>query len=656
MRKILIIIFIMSNLGNAESIKTQIEKQMEQYFEGSNPIDISDKVAKTFVTIGAVGDATYKTADAIVKSNMKINVGISSVTSNLGKGTVSDAINNINKDFFDTFYKSMYGAKNERQMRSMLNVLTENDEGLKEIESMIVNHSLTVRKYKRITDAVDKSAEKFKVLKSIPKGLSVLGAASSVYGLLDDAFNDDRGLLKFTKGANNLYGVVDATIGVYKAFGLAIPRSVILETGFTSKIVGKANLLFGLVQLEGAFIQYARDNQIDIIYLDKIARFKNLEQHAKEDIGTLIQYVFEDNTKDRTFDVFFDNRVRLNISNDGKEGLDRFKNYYNEKLSNQELLEYTVKKIHLSELDQHDKAYIMFLSINEYYQYKANEIIKEFGEIIKDGYSFSSTILTYQTLGGGTEIFRKAIDVQKILQTFIEPLERSRKMAYSNIFTQYFLANLYKAGQRVVEGKRQLAQEDYDSKYILNNSYKYKVHGYGMSTDMVSFSYDSSNRIDKCVSRSSFYNGLNYVFTKDFDEYKGEYLDNQEFYNFAYGTDENSDNWKKQITIKEALYFIDLYTRILLKEINLDNKYLANKISPLGKEMRRKMNKLRLKQQLVGELKSYVRRQYVQMQGKVIAKDKNELNSLDENKCLTGYKALDLLDNYVNTLYYYNFH
>ena len=116
-------------------------------------------------------------------------------------------------------------------------------------------------------------------------------------------------------------------------------------------------------------------------------------------------------------------------------------------ISDSAILKKLFNKNYLSELDQYEKVYLIFLAINDFYHYEAEKIIKELLKIGEEGKSSASVILGFQTLGGGWEIFKNAQAIALTLQKYTMELVKSRKLAYAETFTRHYNSFLYQRGK-----------------------------------------------------------------------------------------------------------------------------------------------------------------------------------------------------------------
>lgn len=556
------------------------------------------------------------------------------------------ATKTLNSDFYEMFYKSMYEAPSKKSMRSILGVISENDEGFKLIEEGILNNSLTIKKVNTFKENLTKSSE------VLGKGLSAAGFLFSIYGLSKDGYEIyDKGFTyvrtgKFVLGG---IGVLDAGIGLSVAYKLPWAK-----TGFVKALSSTAfqsfNLGLGAFQISSAIVQADRDKTVAQHFISLVSQYNIVNTNAQNDIEKINQYLFNNNQKKLSFLGIFNNSTLKVFSIYDKKN--EFKNEYSSLTNNQEFLKNNFKKDNFSELDQYEKLFTIQFALQIIYRNIEVSIRKEMQEVINQGKitfdlnGVRNIYIGFLSAGSGWDVYN---DANKMLTEIIEnekfDILANMRGYYAMDFTHKAKIYLYEKGKLMEEAKRQLGQKLYDDEYALNNSYKKKI-SLGVAGDMVSFNYDASNRIDKCISSYDFYIGLNYMIDKKFGYLGGHksYLNNKELENFS--------ELDKKTTIKEALYFIDLYSNELLSNLNFDKRYKLYLLSPKGKPILRNIYKQTWNTSFnkLG-LDKYVKRQYIQMQGGTIGLTKNDMSNL--NQCLIGYKAVDLLDKYEKTLYYY---
>jgi hypothetical protein len=157
------------------------------------------------------------------------------------------------------------------------------------------------------------------------------------------------------------------------------------------------------------------------------------------------------------------------------------------------------------------------------------------------------------------------------------------------------------------------------------------------------FEEDSLYRVDKDVKIGSFYKAVYNVTgftTKNF-------LYIQDVEDFVHKNPQNI------ITLDRAIWMLDKFSLEAFKKFN--NKhlslYLSSTIRPKGKEYKRRINKIIFKK--LGEHNDlYIKRQFITMQGRKITEFPDTLKHLDKYY-VSGYKAIDLLHNYQQTIDFY---
>ena len=645
MRKMITILFIFIGFLNilfADALEDELKK-----FEQSsnmNSFDIVDNYAKLTLTYDAIGTNVFEEGKKFMINNANTKIGLASTKNK----KIEKGIDELSKSFYKRWKKSMFKVGKQKTMRGMLNILAENDDKFKDLKLAMKNNDLTIKKYNSVIEDVNKATDKYASKGIIPRGLSTIGLISSIYGLTKDGLSIKKeGVLGVLKTANSAYGVLDASIAVSSAYNLKFAQTAFAKS-LSGSGLSKFNITLSLIQLQGVVFQVLRDAQLNKIFNSKINNFAKIEKDANNDISLLNQYLFEHNSKDINFDGFLRNSNLRIFSFYRQEGLTKLKTIYTEYSKDIQTIKFNFGKNNFSELDKYEKTLLMFFSIKNFYMNKAYTIITDLQNLGKEGASFSNIVLGVQTLGSGWDVFKNAGDIAIKLSKLSPKLDNSMDFFLATDFFHRFNYKLSERGKLIEEAKKQLAQKLYDNEHALNNSYEKKIP-IGVAGNMVSFNYNASNRIDKCISRYNFHNGLNYIVSKDFEllpSHEG-YLNNQEFENFGYGS--NSD---KKITIKEALYFIDLYSNEILKTINFNKRYKIFKLSPKGKFILKNIYKHKWYKSFNNlGLEKYIKRQYIQMQGSIIGLTKNDMNNLD--KCLIGYKAINLLDRYEKTLYYY---
>ena len=612
--------------------------ELQKYIDDKSidgKISEADLFAKTIATIDAVAtNFTIQVLDESTEARSGLNKANSMIHST----------KTLNSDFYEMFYNSMYKAPSEKSMRSILGVISENDEGFKLIEDGIIHNSLTIKKFNTFKENLAQSSE------VLGKGLSVAGFLFSSYSLTKDAldWNDNGGYVKGGKVFLSAYGVFDGAIGLTLAYKL--PWS---KTGFVKAFSGVAlqnfNLGLGIFQISSAIVQKDRDSTVAKHFIILYENYKRVNIDAQNDIAKINQYLFNNNQKKINFSGVF--RTNLTVFSQYTKR-DYFKNEYSTLKNDTDFLKKNFKKNNFSELDQYEKLFLIQTALQFTYNHIQTNILKEMQEVINQGKitfdlnGVRNIYIGFLSAGSGWDVYH---DADKMLREIIEnekfDLISNMRGYFAMDFTRKFRLYVYERGKIIEKAKRQLAQKVYDDEHALNNSYEKKV-SLGVAGDIVSFNYDASNRVDKCVSTYNFYLGLNYIIGKNFEYLGGHatYLNNEKLEKISVQT--------RNITIKEALYYIDLYTNDILKTINFNKRYQLYFISPKGKHTLRNIYKERWKKSFSNlGLPDYVKRQYIQMQGGTIADTKNDMSNLTQ--CLTGYKALDLLDKYERTLYYY---
>jgi hypothetical protein len=167
-----------------------------------------------------------------------------------------------------------------------------------------------------------------------------------------------------------------------------------------------------------------------------------------------------------------------------------------------------------------------------------------------------------------------------------------------------------------------------------NNFYSLKQDTLG-GVFIAGFNYDDTNRVDKCVKVGDFYSAL------DLDiELKSNYLHIDEFHTYA------NKHGNKDISIAKAIYFLDKYTYAYFKSQGRASelRYKKYAIHPpfTDKKNLRKYKILYRNWNL--NLSVEEKRQFLQVQGYSMGRNKDSFNNL--NECLNGFKAIKFLYNY----------
>jgi len=172
----------------------------------------------------------------------------------------------------------------------------------------------------------------------------------------------------------------------------------------------------------------------------------------------------------------------------------------------------------------------------------------------------------------------------------------------------------------------------------LGRKTKYSKKQDNLGIYLAGFNYDDKNRVDKCTTRGSFFKALGFhMKPRWWSQEAQDYVDN------------NAD---KVISIEKALYFLDKASQEYFDKNNNSIAYSKFLINPLGDYKKKKFYKNRYNKFYKNmNLSPEIKRQYILMQGLAIGSNSSQMRSL--NQCLTGYKAINFLYNYKETLDFY---
>ncbi len=626
MRKIIIgmLVIFICNLSTSAN-------ELEKYIE-NNSVDgrISEAgllIKKITVLDAAASNFTIN----VLESSIKIS-SMSNISNSLAIPTKT-----FSSDFYEMFYKSMYEAPSEKSMRSILSVISGNDESFKLIENEIINKSMTIKKFNKFK----------KDLGTFGKGLSTAGFLFSAYGFTKDIQNV-KDMVSGGKAVLSAYGVFDGAIGLASLYKLPWAKNGFVKS-FSGAALQKFNLGLGIFQISSTIVQADRDKAAAVYFNALFSTYNLLNDDAQKDISKINKFLFDNNKKSLTFsDIFSNNDLNI-FSVHGKKKV--FTNEYANLTSDTDYFKDKFGKNTFSELDQYEKLFIIQHALRITYSKVQNNLVKEMlgiveqGDITFDINGVRNIYIGFLSAGSGWDVYN---DMGKMLEKIIEnekyDLIANMRSYYAMDFTHKARILFYEKGKLLEAARKQASQKRYDDNHAKNKSYKTKVHDLSGIKYMVSFNYDADDRIDKCVVARKFSDGLIYLIGKDFSMYGDEST-----YMYLTGNYENSD---KVITIKEALYLIDMYSSELFKSIGYSEKYEDFFIKPMGKLLLKDIYKKAWYKSFnqLG-LEAYIKRQYTQMQGSTIGLDKNNMNNL--NQCLRGYQAVDLLRKYDKTLWYY---
>ena len=219
------------------------------------------------------------------------------------------------------------------------------------------------------------------------------------------------------------------------------------------------------------------------------------------------------------------------------------------------------------------------------------------------------------------------------------PTLYNRQMSKTSISNKYLEAHingeLYIINNWIIEKYNALYPYAKFKLSHINNFYSRKQDSLG-GVFVAGFNYEDTNRVDKCVKVRDFYSAL----AVDI-KVKSNYFHLDDEFNTYVNKHANED-----ISISKAIYFLDKYTYAYFKNqgraSELRYKYYAIHPPFTNKKNLRKYKILYRNWNL--NLSVEEKRQFLQVQGYAMGRNKDSFNNL--NECLTGFKAINFLYNY----------